>query len=214
MEIFTSQGEESPPENVGDRIRSERQKRKLTLEQLSQKTELSKSFLSQIERGLAQPSISSLKKIAQEFGISVVNFFPHEAKDQNNWGGALPPISQNSMKYAEDVKAVRHNRRKSMTLPGSSVSYELVSPDLHRQMEILYVRLSQGDSSGDAPIVDPPGEKCILVLKGNLEYQVGKEVYQLQAGDSIYHASHHPHSWRGVGNDPIEFIAALTPPWF
>ncbi len=214
MEDFTSKGEAAPLENLGDRIRSERQKRKLTLEQLSQKTELSKSFLSQIERGLAQPSISSLKKIALEFGISVVSFFPHEAKDQNNWGGSLPPISQNSSKYAADVKVVRHNRRKSMTLPGSNVSYELVAPDLHRQMEVLYVRLSQGDSSGDLPIVDPPGEKCILVLKGSLEYRVGKEVYQLQAGDSIYHPSHFPHSWRGLGTEPIELIAALTPPWF
>jgi transcriptional regulator with XRE-family HTH domain len=62
-------------ENLGERIRDERRRRRLTLEKLSQKTGLSKSFLSQVERGLAQPSVSSLKKIAFQFGISVVNLF-------------------------------------------------------------------------------------------------------------------------------------------
>lgn len=60
-------------ESLGDAIRDERRKRKLTLERLSEKTNLSKSFLSQVERGLTQPSISSLKKIAQEFAINVVD---------------------------------------------------------------------------------------------------------------------------------------------
>ena len=79
-------------ENLGSRIRDERQKRKLTLEVLSQKTELSKSFLSQIERGLAQPSISSLKRIAREFGMSVVDLFPSEIDLESPVGN--PPSDQ------------------------------------------------------------------------------------------------------------------------
>jgi len=47
-----------------------------------------------------------------------------------------------------------------------------------------------------------------------MEYRVGEEVYQLEAGDSIYHPAHIPHSWRGIGTEPIEVIAVLTPPWF
>ena len=203
-------------ENLGQKIREERRKRNLTLEQLSQKTNLSKSFLSQIERSLAQPSVSSIKKIAQHFGISVVNLFMNETNNQNSFGH-LPPIEKNrgnGAAYAEDVKLVRANRRKSLTLPGSSVSYDLLTPDLNRLLEVMYVRIGPNESSGDEPVIDPPGEKFGLVLKGTLEVRVKDDIYHLQSGDSIYFPSHVPHSWRGQGEEPIEVIWVLTPPWF
>ena len=62
-------------EDIGQQIRKERLRNRFTLEQLSQRTGLSKSFLSQIERGLAQPSVASLKKIALELGIGDVRLF-------------------------------------------------------------------------------------------------------------------------------------------
>lgn len=203
-------------ENLGEKIREERRKRKLTLELLSQKTGLSKSFLSQIERGLAQPSVSSLKKIAQEFGLSVVSLFANDTNSRNflNVFPALDARKQNGRSYVQDVKVVRRNRRKTLTLPGSKISYELITPDLNRQMEILFLHFSPGDSSGEEPLLDPPGEKCCLVLKGSMDYRVGEEIYHLEAGDSIYHPAHIPHSWQGRGNEPIEVIVVLTPPWF
>jgi len=203
-------------ENLGQKIREERRKRNLTLEQLSQKTNLSKSFLSQIERSLAQPSVSSLKKIAQHLGISVVNLFMNKTNSQNGFGH-LPPIEKNrgnGMPYVEDVKVVRANRRKSLTLPGSKVSYDLLTPDLNRLLEVMYMRIGPTESSGEEPIIDPPGEKFGLVLKGTFEVCVGDEVYQLQSGDSIYFPGHVSHSWRGKGKDPIEAIWVLTPPRF
>lgn len=202
-------------DNLGERIRDERRIRKLTLEELSQKTGLSKSFLSQIERSLAQPSVSSLKKIAQHFGISVVNLFTN--------GSSLPPLKNlpslnggknNPSSLVEDVKVVRRVRRKTLSLPGSKVSYDLITPDLNRQIEILFLRLSPGESSGNEPITDPPGEKCCLILKGTLEYRVGEEVHVLKDGDSIYHPSHYPHSWYWIGDDPVEVIVVLSPPSF
>jgi len=200
-------------ENLGERIREERRRRKLTLEQLSHKTNLSKSFLSQVERGLAQPSISSLKKISREFGISVVNLFTSEVNPHNRLG-SLPITSKNEASYVEDFRVVRANRRKSLTLPGSKVSYDLLTPDLHRQLEVMYMRIVPGEHSGEEPMVDLPGEKFGLVLKGTLEFRFKDEVQQISAGDSIYFPAHFPHSWRGVGEGPIEVIWVLTPPWF
>jgi transcriptional regulator with XRE-family HTH domain len=200
-------------ENLGERIREERRGGKLTLEKLSQKTGLSKSFLSQVERGLAQPSVSSLKKIARELGISVVDLFAGETDQQNRFG--FPPtVSKNGPKYAEDFQVVRTNRRKSLTLPGSKVSYDLLTPDLNRQLEVMYMRIDPGEQSGEEPMVDLPGEKFGLVLKGTLEVRVGEEVQHIRAGDSIYFPAHFPHSWRGMGKEPIEVIWVLTPPRF
>ena len=200
-------------ENLGDRIREERRRGKLTLEKLSQKIGLSKSFLSQVERGLAQPSVSSLKKITRELGISVVDLFAGETDPQNR-SSFLPTFSKNGPKYAEDFQVVRANRRKSLMLPGSKVSYDLLTPDLNRQLEVMYMRIDPGEHSGEEPMVDLPGEKFGLVLKGILEVRVGEEVQQIRAGDSLYFPAHFPHSWRGMGKEPIEVIWALTPPRF
>jgi transcriptional regulator with XRE-family HTH domain len=200
-------------ENLGSRIRDERRKRKLTLEVLSQKTELSKSFLSQIERGLAQPSISSLKKIAREFGMSVVDLFPSEI-DGEGQNGPPPSGKKNGQIYIEDVQVVRASRRKRLTLPGSYVSYDLLTPDLNRQVEVMFMRINPGEHSGEEPMVDLPGEKFGYVLKGILEARVGEKVHQLTAGDGIYFPAHFPHSWRGLGEDSIEVLWVLTPPRF
>jgi transcriptional regulator with XRE-family HTH domain len=206
-------------EILGQRIREERRKRNVTLEQLSHSTELSKSFLSQIERGQAYPSVTSLKKIAKQFGISVVSLFTDGNSNENNFGH-LPKIDNNYEKnkedeknYVNDVKIVRGNRRKSLTLPGSNVSYDLLTPDLNRKIEVMHMRITPGETTGD-PVIDPPGEKFCLVLKGTLEVKIADEVHQLEAGDTIYFPAHFPQSWRGLGSDPIEAIWVLSPPWF
>ena len=72
-------------EKIGEKIRQQRQKHKLTLDELAKSTGLSKSFLSQIERNLSQPSITSLKKIALRLGISVVNLFKDSRNNDQLW---------------------------------------------------------------------------------------------------------------------------------
>jgi len=200
-------------ENLGSRIRAERRKRKLTLEVFSRKTELSKSFLSQIERGLAQPSISSLKRIAREFDVSVVDLFSEEAKKTDS-SGSPPNPQKNGKTYVEEVQVVRASRRKSLTLPGANVSYDLLTPDLNRHLEVMFMKINPGENSGEEPMIDLPGEKFGLILTGMLEVSVGKDMYRLSAGDSIYFPAHFPHSWRGLGQEPIEVIWVLTPPRF
>ncbi len=92
--------------------------------------------------------------------------------------------------------------------------YELLTPDLNRRLEVMYMRISEGENSGEEPIVDPAGEKFGLVLHGSLEIHVGEEVHLLQSGDSIYYPAHVPHSWKGIEGEPIEVIWVLTPPCF
>lgn len=178
-------------DRLGHNIQKQRHEQRITLKQLSQKTKLSMSFLSQLERGLVNPSVSSLKRIAQAFGISVVDFFKDEEKRQPSFGN-LPTVSMRSdgFTYTNDIRLVRANFRKSLALPGSKIFYELLTPDLSRLLEVMHMRVEPGERSGE--VIDPPGEKFGLVLKGILEMRIRNEVYQLRAGDSIYFPSHVP----------------------
>ncbi len=201
---------------LGKRIRQERQKRQLTLDRLSQKTGLSKSFISQIERGNTQPSITSLKKIASHFGYSVVNLFPNGTDSEASWG-YHPRVADDTLKhttYISEVSVLRAGKRKRMALPGSNVVYDLLTPDMNRQLEVMLMRVCEGENSGKEPMMDPLGEKMCYVMKGELEVTVNREIFHLEEGDTIYYPAHVPHSWRALKGDPIEVIWILTPPSF
>jgi transcriptional regulator with XRE-family HTH domain len=202
--------------DLGKRIRAERQKRQLTLEKFSAKTGLSKSFISQIERGNTEPSITSLKKIAAEFGYSVVNLFPNGNNSESKWGyqeGITNHPVQKTI-YRNEVSVVRADKRKRFALPGSNVVYDLLTPDMKRQLEVMYMRVKAGENSGNEPMLDSPGEKLCFVVKGKLEVCVGKDVYCLDEGDTINYPAHVEHSWRALEGDIIEVIWILTPPSF
>jgi transcriptional regulator with XRE-family HTH domain len=202
--------------DLGQRIREERKARQWTLEQFSEKTGLSKSFLSQIERGNAEPSITSLKKIAAQFGYSVVNLFPNGQGADESWGynNRIAGHPSNNNSYIKDVAVVRAGKRKRIALPGSNVVYDLMTPDMKRKLEVMYMRVSRGKSSGEEPMLDSPGEKLCIVMKGVLELRVGEEVYRLEQGDTLYYPAHVPHSWQAIDGDSIEVIWILTPPSF
>jgi transcriptional regulator with XRE-family HTH domain len=201
---------------LGKRIRKERQNRQWTLEQFSEKTGLSKSFLSQIERGNTEPSITSLKKIAAQFGYSVVNLFPNGQGADESWGYNHRPAEyiSNHNSYIRDVAVVRAEKRKRIALPGSNVVYDLMTPDMKRKLEVMYMRVTKGENSGEEPMLDSPGEKLCMVMKGILELRVGQEVYRLEEGDTLYYPAHVPHSWQAIDGDSIEVIWILTPPSF
>ena len=202
--------------DLGKRIREERQKRQLTLEGFSRKTGLSKSFLSQMERGLTEPSITSLKKIAKQFGFSVVKLFQNGNQMNSSWEyyKGTKRYQERDFPVVGRAEVVRANKRKRFALPGSKVMYDLLTPDMNRQLEVMYMRVTEGENSGDEPMVDPPGEKVGLVLKGSIEVSVGTENFQLNEGDSIYYPANTPHSWRALEGEPVEVIWILTPPSF
>ena len=195
--------------DFGKTLRVKRRQRMMTLKQLSERTTLSVSLLSEIERGLAQPSMSSLKKISQAMGFSSFDF-----GDEEN--GRIDAVqAQTQPKYVNEMKVVRVGQRKKLMDPSRSpYMYELLTPDFKRLIEVLYLRWEPGFSSGPDPIMDPPGEKFVLVLKGSVEYQVGDEVVQLHEGDSVYYPSGKPVFFRVLGDESCHAIGVGTPPSF
>jgi transcriptional regulator with XRE-family HTH domain len=196
--------------DFGQKLRTKRRNRNMTLKQLSEKTKLSVSMLSEIERGVAQPSMASLKRISQVMGFS---FFDFEDDDAYSPRAKGQPVERQA--YITDIKVVKAGERKKLMDPKRSpYLYELLTPDFKRMFEVLYLRWEPGFSSGPEPIVDPPGEKFLFVLKGGVEYRLNDKVYRLEEGDSIYYPSGIEVYFRVIGDEPCLAIGVGTPPSF
>lgn len=177
---------------IGDKIREKRLQMGMSLKELAEKTDLTPGFLSQIERDISEPSITSLRKIAEALGVAVFYFLLDEAQNS--------PV-------------VRKNERQLLQFKDSHVTYELLSPDLNRQMEMFIGKLEPGAVTCEDPLTHP-GEEVNHVLQGKMLISIGKDEYTLEAGDTIYYFATVPHKIISVGEDDLIFISTITPPRF
>ena len=190
--------EEAAGGSLGGVIRGAREQHELTLQQVAKRTRLSVSYLSQIERNLLHPSVSTLKNIAQSLGIAAGKLmFPGAAAGRP--GRAL-------------VSTQRKNERKRIVFPNSNIEYELLTPDLRRRVSMLWVTAQPGAESG--PPFTHDGEDGVVVLKGKLSVEIGGVWHELKAGDSIYFSSALPHRWCNRGGSVAEAIWVTSPPSF
>jgi transcriptional regulator with XRE-family HTH domain len=191
-----------PDLSLGAKIRQHRKARSLTLTELAEQCDISPSFLSQIERDQANPSVATLHTIAEVFGLTLATFF--EEPGRNN--SYHPPTEISA-------KVVRANQRKILIYPGSGIRNELLSPDLQRDIQMMWVVIPPGADTGDVPLVHE-GEECGFVLQGQVEVWVGDEHFLLGPGDAIYQSSTVPHRSRNVGPTDAIIVVAITPPSF
>jgi len=185
------------PRSLGAAIRHARRKRELTLEQVARKTNLSVSYLSQVERNRMPPSLSSLKRIAEALSVPA---------------GSLM-FAKTGAGSDSPVAVVRQSARKRLVFPGSKIRYEMLTPDLRRRASMLWLSAPAGAESGPAPF-SHEGEDAVIVLEGHLAVEVGGVWNELATGDSIYFDSQLPHRWRNPTNRTTIAIWMSTPPSF
>lgn len=177
---------------LGQKIRQKRQEKGMSLTNLAELIERTPSFLSQIERGLAEPSITSLRMISEALEVPIFYFL----LDTN-----------------EHNPVVRREKRKVLHFSGSQQTFELISPDLNRKIEMIEARLDPGIASSPEPVTHP-GEECMVVIQGKMSVEIGEEVYILEPGDSIYYFAMIPHRIVSIGEEELVWIASSTPPTF
>jgi transcriptional regulator with XRE-family HTH domain len=203
---------------LGAKLKEIRRSRGVTLQQIADQTGLSKSFVSQIETGAANPSIGSLKKITDVLGVPLGALFTNA----ENGSSDAPAISNGFATGAStasgvvdpggEVRVVRRNRRKVLIEPGKKGKMYLLTPDLQRKLEVILGEEEPGNA--DEEWYSHIGEECGFVLEGRYEVSVGDRVFVLEAGDSIYFPSHVPHKTRVLGDEPVKTIWVITPPSF
>jgi transcriptional regulator with XRE-family HTH domain len=201
---------------LGAKLKEIRRGQGVTLQQIADQTGLSKSFVSQIETGTANPSIGSLKKITDVLGVPLGALFsngdqgPGESAAPN--GGAYSNGTPQAAEPGSAVRVVRRDRRKVLIEPGKKGKMYLLTPDLQRKLEVILGEEEPGNA--DEEWYSHIGEECGFVLEGRYEVCVGDQVFVLEAGDSISFPSHIPHKTRVLGDQPVKTIWVITPPSF
>jgi transcriptional regulator with XRE-family HTH domain len=177
---------------IGHRIRMRRQELGLSLRELAGRVGLTASFLSQIERDLASPSIESLRKVSDALDVPIFHFL-------------IEPDAKSPV--------VRRDERAQLKLPGSDLTYQLMTPDLNRQMEVFIAEREPGQEKFTIPLRQQT-EEFIYVMQGQLEIQLGEDIYLLDAGDSIYFDGPFLRRLAARGDTTLRFISVITPPIF
>lgn len=175
---------------IGHRLRELRTSKELSLRQLAQETGLSATLLSQIERGVTEPSLKSLRLIAEVFGQSIAALFQEDSTPQ--------------------IQLSRKGTRSRIISPQGSIQYEQIMRG-HPDMAVLHGLLEPGASSSAEPWSHPAIE-CAYVTVGTLTVEVGSRLYTVPAGDAITLDSRQPHRYINESNSPTEFILSVTPP--
>jgi len=177
-------------ENVtlGNKIRKLRISKGINLTAFAKKIGKTPSYLSQVERGMASPSIMALRGISKALNVPMFYFLIDDKKQSI---------------------IVRKNERRVLQFPKSHLTYELLSPDVSRQIEMIRTQIEVGASSCSEPI-SHEGEECTLVMEGKMKIQIGDEFFTLEEGDSIYYFANIPHKITSIGEKALIIISAFT----
>jgi len=180
------------PTGVGADIRALRKSRSMTLVEIADRLDRSVGFISQIERGISEPSINDLRKIARIFDVPISFFF-----------------GQNSDPQSADNHIVRAGNRRALGNREEGLIEELLSPDLGGSFEIIRSEFSPGSQQNDPQQRDT--EEAGYVASGSLELELNGRWQKLETGDSFRFAGI-PYRWRNHTDQTAVVIWVVSPP--
>lgn len=179
-------------QTVGTDIRALRKSRSMTLIDFAAAIDRSVGFVSQIERGLSEPSISDLRNISGLFGVPLSFFFGDQPVDG-----------------PESRHIVRADHRRKLGNPEEGLIEELLSPDLGGSFEIIRSEFSPGCNLAEPQSRDT--EEAGYIVAGTLELEIGGHWFTLKEGDSFRFAGE-SYRWRNTTSEPAIAIWVVSPP--
>ncbi len=179
---------------VGAVVRAERLRRGWSLGKLAEQAMISTGMLSQIERGLATPSLRTLRLLAGALDVPITQFFE---------GDNVPPTANPFI--------VRANERHCLNLTTTGINKMFLMPPGSSLMEMWEFRFAPGGTSGGA-LYNHNGEKAGVVIKGRIKLLIGDDTYVLEEGDSFRFSSMLRHRVDNDSDEEARVIWVVTPP--
>lgn len=171
--------------DLGARIKQLRKKKKLTLKEIAEKTNLSISFISQLEHNKTSATLESFKKISEALDVSPSYFFSQTSHESQSTvvKGALDELNfKESTFIYKDLKG--------------TMEHPLFLP--------ILVILNPGDNRGNN--FTHKGQEFLYVLEGTLTVLLENDEFTLDPHDSIFLDSSKPHYWQNNTDQPIKFL--------
>lgn len=178
--------------DIGNKIKELRLQKKMTLKDLSELTNLSTGFLSQLERGLTNIATDSLQKIAEPLGVDLSYFFVSVTKNRNHV----------LRSYEKEVFQVVNSKFIHYHLTNRSPDKNL----LPRLIELLPI-----NSNEDISQYAHEGEEFVYVLEGTLTLFINNEQVELFPGDSAHYNSAIVHNWANYTTKMVRILVVSTP---
>jgi transcriptional regulator with XRE-family HTH domain len=182
--------------NAGQKIKDLRTKKKLTLKELSELTNLSVSYLSLIERGRASINLTTLEAISSGLDVSPAFFFD------------VPEQRESHVTRCYEQPVYR--------MGGNHIYFGLSGIAKHENtiFEPLIALLLPGETREDIEPYAHEGEEFYYVLEGRLTFIIGATEYELYPGDSLHIQSNQPHNWGNFTNNIVRVLCVITPKVF
>ncbi|MEJ7634301.1 XRE family transcriptional regulator [Aeromicrobium sp.] len=176
---------------LGARIRKFRKMRRLSLRELGGTVQVSAGFLSQLERGEANASVSTLRRIAGALGLAVADLF--EGTERNH------------------AQVHRKGDRPKLKAADGMTKYLLSRPPLHH-IEVYQADFVPGASTGARALRHGSSQEFLVVMHGDVELELGDKRFALHEGDSIEYESSTPHRVVNTGDDDAAVLWIISPP--
>lgn len=177
--------EAASAEQLGRRIRELRTQQGLTLDELAERSNVSRAMLSKVERGETNPTLVVAVRVAVALGLTTAQLIGVEERKQ--------------------AIKVPKNRHISFVDPDTGFERQLFPAFEGRPLEFLRLVIPEGGSSGDLLAHSIGFVKYIIMEQGRLRVVVGSQDYILDAGDLFFFAADLPHRFDNVGEGSCSF---------
>ena len=180
--------------NIGKRIKSLRNKKRITLESLAIETGFTKGYLSKVEKSQKAPPVSTLGTIARALGVTISSLLREESP-------------------ATPICLVKKGERSLIARDGTSFgySYEAVAHKFRNKIMEPFV-LTLPVNSKKRTLYQHEGQEILFVLEGTMKFLHGAEELIVEEGDCVYFDSDIPHFGESVGNKVVKCFMVIYSP--
>lgn len=178
---------------IGSKLRELRERRKLGVRELADRSGTSHSTISLIERDRTSPSVDTLSAVLDALGTTLIGFFS-ELK------------AETSSPFYRKADFVEIG-------DGNAISYRMIGARFPNR-QLLMCHETYGPGAGGTQPITHAAQEAGMIIRGAIELTVDGETQILRKGDGFYFDSRLPHRYRNIGNDPCEIVSALTPPTY